>query len=145
MTDDRGKTGKQFIDRLEKAKGRLRQSFPGMQQRVRTSGAAGIARQIIDPARSVFRQFADDIQLKDLFAKAEALVASADPASAKAVPEETDQTPALRGETPSSRFSRKAGTRKAASKQARAKKAAPKKTFPKKKKPTPKRKAKRLP
>ena len=71
MTGDQGKTlEEEFMDRLEKAKGRLQQSFPEIQQLVKTSNAVEVARKIIDPAQSIFRQFADDIQLKDLFAKA---------------------------------------------------------------------------
>jgi transposase len=86
MTDDQGKTLKEeFIDRLEKAKGRLQQSFPEIQQLIKTSNAVEVARKIIDPAQSIFKQFADDIQLKDLFAKAEALVANANLTFTKAV------------------------------------------------------------
>jgi hypothetical protein len=78
MADDHRKTLKEeFTDRLEKAKGRLQQSFPEIQQSIKTSGAVEAARKIIDPAQSIFKQFADDIQLKDLIAKAEALVANA--------------------------------------------------------------------
>ena len=86
MTDDQGRTLKEeFIDRLEKAKGRLQQSFPEIQQLIKTSNAVEVARKIIDPAQSIFKQFADDIQLKDLFAKAEALVANANLTFTKAV------------------------------------------------------------
>ena len=113
MTDDQGKTLKEeFIDRLEKAKGRLQQSFPEIQQLIKTSNAVEVARKIIDPAQSIFKQFADDIQLKDLFAKAEALVANAS----------------------SNESSKKAGVKKTRSKGTRLKKAVPKKTLSKKKK-----------
>lgn len=148
MTDDQGKTKKgAFAGRAGKAKGRLRQSFPEIQQLARTSGAVGVARQIIDPARSIFRQFADDIQLKDLLAKAEALVANADLAfTTKAVSKEPLPAQPLRGATSSSQSSGKAGTRKTPSKRAPLKKAAAKKTSSKRKKTrASKRKAKRLP
>ena len=90
MTDDQGKTPKkEFGDRLGKAKGRLQQSFPEIRQLVRTSNAVDVARKIIDPAQSIFRQFADDIQLKDLLAKAESIVANANRAFTKPVSKET--------------------------------------------------------
>ncbi|HLN97049.1 MAG TPA: hypothetical protein VK208_01055, partial [Pyrinomonadaceae bacterium] len=63
----------------------LQQSFPEIQQLIKTSNAVEVARKIIDPAQSIFKQFADDIQLKDLFAKAEALVANANLTFTKAV------------------------------------------------------------
>jgi hypothetical protein len=135
MTDGQGKTRKEeFVDRLEKAKGRLQQSFPEIQQLIRTSDAIEIARKIIDPARSIFRQFADDIQLKDLLAKAEALVASADMALAKGVSKETPPAQTFRDATPSGESARKSAVKKTSSKAARPKKAVPKKTLPKKKK-----------
>jgi hypothetical protein len=102
MTGDQGKTLKEeFIDRLEKAKGRLQQSFPEIQQRVKTSSAVEVARKIIDPAQSIIKQFADDIQLKGLFAKAEALVARANPTFSKAVSKDIPPTEASRDETSS--------------------------------------------
>ena len=102
MTDDQGKTLKEeFIDRLEKAKGRLQQSFPEIQQLIKTSNAVEVARKIIDPAQSIFKQFADDIQLKDLFAKAEALVANANLTFTKAVSKDTPPTETFRDETSS--------------------------------------------
>ena len=122
MSGDPGKTEKeQFVGRIEKAKGRLQQSLPEIQQR--TSSAVEIA-------QSIFRQFADDIQLKDLLAKAEALVAKA--ASTDTAPTET-----FRDVTPANESAKKSGARKT---RARTKKAAPKKTA--KKKRAPKRKAK---
>ena len=124
MSGDPGKTEKeQFVGRIEKAKGRLQQSLPEIQQR--TSSAVEIA-------QSIFRQFADDIQLKDLLAKAEALVAKA--ASTDTAPTET-----FRDVTPSNEALKKSGAKKT---RARAKKAAAKKTASKKKKRAPKRKAK---
>src|SRR5689334_6900835 len=93
MADDQGKIGKEQVSgRLDKAKGRLQQSLPDIQQLVRASGALDVARKIIDPAQSIFRQFADDIQLKDLLAKAEALVAS--------VSKDAPPAPAVRGQAP---------------------------------------------
>ena len=77
MADDKKILKEEFTDRLEKAKGRLQQSFPEIQQSIKTSSAVEAARKIIDPAHSILKQFADDIQLKDLIAKAEALVANA--------------------------------------------------------------------
>ena len=128
MTGDQGKTLKEeFIDRLEKAKGRLQQSFPEIQQRVKTSSAVEVARKIIDPAQSIFKQFADDIQLKGLFAKAE----------------DIPPTEAFRDETSSNESSMKAGVKKTSSKGPRLKKAVPKKTLSKKrKKRAPKRRVK---
>lgn len=139
MADDRKKTLKEESgDRLEKAKGRLQQSFPEIQQRIRTSNAVDVARKIIDPAQSLFRQFADDIQLKDLIAKAEALVANANLTFTKAAPKDTAATETFRDETPSSEPSKKAAVRKTPSKGTRLKKAVPKK----KKKRAPKRRVK---
>jgi hypothetical protein len=135
MTDDQGKTLKEeFIDRLEKAKGRLQQSFPEIQQLIKTSNAVEVARKIIDPAQSIFKQFADDIQLKDLFAKAEALVANANLTFTKAVSKDTPPTETFRDETSSNESSKKAGVKKTRSKGTRLKKAVPKKTLSKKKK-----------
>jgi hypothetical protein len=135
MTDDQGKTLKEeFIDRLEKAKGRLQQSFPEIQQIIKASNAVEVARKIIDPAQSIFKQFADDIQLKDLFAKAEALVANANLTFTKAVSKDTPPTETFRDETSSNESSKKAGVKRTPSKGTRLKKAIPKKTLPKKKK-----------
>jgi hypothetical protein len=135
MTDDQGKTLKEeFIDRLEKAKGRLQQSFPEIQQLIKTSNAVEVARKIIDPAQSIFKQFADDIQLKDLFAKAEALVANANLTFTKAASKDTPPTETFRDETSSNESSKKAGVKKTRSKGTRLKKAVPKKTLSKKKK-----------
>jgi hypothetical protein len=134
MTDDRGKSKKE--KRLEKAKGRLQQSFPVIQQRVRASSA-------VDVAQSIFRQFADDIQLKDLLAKAQALVANADRAVTNPVSKDITPAQTFRDEASSSESSRKARVKKAPAKGARSKKAAPKKTVSKKKKKqAPKRKVK---
>ena len=137
MADDQKKTSKKE-DRLDKAKGRLQQSFPEMfpdiQQLIRTSNAVDVARKIIDPAQSIFRQFADDIQLKDLLAKAEALVANTDLAFRKTVSKDTTPAQTFRDETPASESSRKAAIKKTPAKRARLKKAAPKKTLSKKKK-----------
>ena len=146
MTDDQKKTSKKE-DRLDKAKGRLQQSFPEMfpdiQQLIRTSNAVDVARKIIDPAQLLLRQFADDIQLKDLIAKAESLVANANLTFTKAVSKDAPPTQTFRDETPSNESSKKAAVRKAPSKGTRLKKAAPKKTLPtKKKKRAPKRKVK---
>ncbi|MGB8893868.1 MAG: hypothetical protein WCD13_06090, partial [Pseudolabrys sp.] len=74
MTDDQEKAFKKdLMERLDKAKGRLQQSFPEIQQLIKTSNVVVAAGKIIDPAQSIFKQFANDIQLKDLLAKAEAL------------------------------------------------------------------------
>src|SRR5262245_40360474 len=134
MTDDRGKSKKE--KRLEKAKGRLQQSFPVIQQRVRTSHA-------VDVAQSIFRQFADDIQLKDLLAKAQALVANTDRAVTNPVSKDITPAQTLRDVTPSTESAKTTGVKKTPSKAARPKKAAPKKTASKKKKKrAPKRKVK---
>ena len=127
MADDRGKTRKEeFIDRLEKAKGRLQRSFPEIQHLIKTSNAVDVARKIIDPAQSILKQFADDIQLKDLLAKAEALVANANLPFTKAVSKDTPPTETFRDATSSNEPSRKAGVKKTPSKGRRLKKAVPK-------------------
>jgi hypothetical protein len=100
MTDDQEKAFKKdLIDRLDKAKGRLQHSFPEIQQLIKTSNVVETARKIIDPAQSVFKQFANDIQLKDLLAKAKALVATADLTVTKAVLKDTPLTGTLPNET----------------------------------------------
>ena len=143
MTDDRKKTSKEeSAGRLDKAKGRLQQSFPEIQHLVRTSNALDVARKIIDPAQLLFRQFADDIQLKDLLAKAESLVANANLAFTRTVLKEPPPADTFRGETPSNEPSGKAAVKRTPSKAARLKKAAPKQTLSKKKKRAPKRKVK---
>ena len=122
MADDREKTKKEaFVGRFEKTKGRLQQSFPEIPQRVRTSNA-------VEVAQSIFRQFADDIQLKDLLAKAEALLAT--------VSKETAPAQTFRDVTPSAESSGTAPVKTTPAKRARVKKAQPKKTHSKKKKTT---------
>ena len=145
MTDDQKKTSKKeaSADRLDKAKGRVQRSFPEIQQRFRTSNAVGVARKIIDPAQLLFRQFAEDIQLKDLIAKAESLVANANLTFAKPVSKGAPPAQTFRDGTPSNESARKAAARKTPSKGTRLKKAVPKTTSSKKKKkPAPKRKVK---
>ena len=144
MTDDQKKTSKKeaSADRLGKAKGRLQRSFPEIQQRFRTSNAVDVARKIIDPAQLLLRQFADDIQLKDLIAKAESLVANANLTFTKAVSKGTPPAQTFRDGTPSNDSARKVGARKTPSKGTRLKQAVPKTTPSKKKKPAPKRKVK---
>jgi hypothetical protein len=141
MTDDQGKTSKkQFGDRVEKAKGRLQQSFPEIQQLIKTSNAIDVARKIINPAQSIFRQFADDIQLKDLLAKVDALVANTNLTFTKPVPKDTPATPTFRDATPASESSKDAEGKKTPAKRMRSRKAVPKKTpSKKKKKPSSKR------
>ena len=142
MTDDQGKTSKkEFSDRLGKAKGRLQQSFPEIQQLIKTSNAVDVARKIINPAQSIFRQFADDIQLKDLLAKAESLVANANLTFTKTVlKKETPPAETFRHETPSNEASKEVAVKKTPSKGMRSRKAVPKKTpSKKKKKPSSKR------
>jgi hypothetical protein len=137
MSRDQETTKKEVLaGRLGKAKGRLQQSFPEIQQRVRASSAVEIA-------QSIFRQFADDIQLKDLLAKAEALVADTNRTFAKAAPKDTPPTATFLDAAPSNESSGNAGTKKTRSKGARLKKAAPKKASSKKKtKRAPRRKTK---
>src|SRR4029079_12410697 len=122
MPDDREKTKRDvFIDRAGRAKGRLQQSLPEIQQRIKASGA-------VEVAQSIFRQFADDIQLKDLLAKAESLVANTNRTFTKAAPKDVSPTQAFRNEAPASEPSGKSAIKKSQSKKARPKKAAPKKT-----------------
>ena len=135
MTDNQGKTlKKDFIDRFDKALGRLQQSVPEIQRFIKASNVVEAARKIIDPAQSIFRQFADDIQLKDLFAKAEALVANANLTFTKAVSKGAPPTETFRDETSSNESSKKAEVKKTPSKGRRSKKAVPKKTLSKKSK-----------
>ena len=147
MTDDREKTKKEeFAGRVGKAKGRLQQSFPEIQQLIRATNAVDVARKIIDPAQSIFKQFADDIQLKDLIAKAEALVANANLTLTKAASKDAAPTEARPIGAPSNEPSaKKAGVKKTPSRGTRLKKAVPKKTLSKKKKKrAPKRRVKTL-
>ena len=135
MTDNQGKTlKKDFIDRFDKAIGRLQQSVPEIQRFIKASNVVEAARKIIDPAQSIFRQFADDIQLKELFAKAEALVANANLTFTKAVSKGAPPTETFRDETSSNESSKKAEVKKTPSKGRRSKKAVPKKTLSKKSK-----------
>ena len=123
MTDNQGKTlKKDFIDRFDKAIGRLQQSVPEIQRFIKASNVVEAARKIIDPAQSIFRQFADDIQLKDLFAKAEALVANANLTFTKAVSKGAHPTETFRDETSSKESSKKAEVKKTPSKGRRSKK-----------------------
>ena len=130
MTDDQEKAFKKdLIDRLDKAKGRLQQSFPEIQQLIKTSNVVETARKIIDPAQSIFKQFANDIQLKDLLAKAKALVAKADLTVTKAVLKDTPLTGTFPNEAPANELpSNKASLKKAPSKGVRPKKLLKKKT-----------------
>ena len=134
MKGDQEKTlKKEFIDRFDKAKGRIQQSFPEIQQLIKTSNVVEAARKIIDPAHSIFQQFASDIQLKDLWAKAEALVAKADLAFAKAVSKDAVQAEIVPDAASSSEPpSQKVEFGKAPSKKARLKKTVLKKTPSKK-------------
>ena len=103
MTNDQGKAFKKdILDRFDKAKGGgLQQSFPEIQELIKTSNVAEAARKIIDPAHSIFKQFASDIQLKELFAKAEALVAKANLTFGKTVSKDTLPTETVPNETSS--------------------------------------------
>ncbi len=145
MRDDQGKTLKKgFVERFDKAKGRLQQSGPEIQQLVKTSNVFEAARKIIDPAQSIFKQFADDIQLKDLFGKAEALVAKANLTVAKAVSGGTPPTQTSTNETPANKLpSKQASPKKVPSKRVRSKKPLKKKT-PLKTRRTIKRRVKTL-
>jgi hypothetical protein len=118
MTDDQEKAFKKdLMERLDKAKGRLQQSFPEIQQLIKTSHVVEAARKIIDPAQSIFKQFAEDIQLKDLLAKAEALVAKANLTVAKTVSRDARPTETSPNETPANKLpSKKASLKKAPSK-----------------------------
>src|SRR5215471_7351956 len=114
MTDDQERAFKKdLIDRLDKAKGRLQQSFPEIQQLIKTSNVVEAARKIIDPAQSIFQQFASDIQLKDLLAKAEALVANANLTFAKAVFKDTPPTETFLNEAPANELPSKKAAKKA--------------------------------
>jgi hypothetical protein len=154
MTDDPEKTFKKkdVIERLNKAKDRLQQSFPEIQQLIKTSDLVGTARKIIDPKnfekisdglkkladakspQSIFKQAVSDLQLKDLLAKVGALVAKANLTFAKTVSKDTLPTETFANNTPSNEPpSEKAGLKKTPSKEARLKKTVSKKTPSKKK------------
>jgi hypothetical protein len=142
MTDDQEKAFKKdLIDRLDKAKGRLQQSFPEIQQLIKTSNVVETARKIIDPAQSIFKQFANDIQLKDLLAKAKALVAKADLSVTKTVLKDAPLTGTFPSETPTNELPpSKASLKKAPPKGVRPKKPLKKTPFKKNTKPPLKRK-----
>ena len=142
MTDDREKTKKEeFAGRVGKAKGRLQQSFPEIQQLIRATNAVDVARKIIDPAQSLFKQFADDIQLKDLLAKAEELFAT-NLGLPKVAPKVIPATQAFRDEPSSNESSGRVAVKKTPSKRVRLKKAVPKTLSKKKKTPASKRRVK---
>jgi hypothetical protein len=92
--------------------------YPEIQQLIKTSNVLEAARKIIDPTnirisdglkklsdaelpQSIFKQFASDLQLKDLLAKAEALVAKANLTFAKTVSKDTIPTEPFTNDTPS--------------------------------------------
>src|SRR4029078_6549119 len=131
MTDDRTKTSKKEV-RLEKARGRLQQSFPEIQQLIKTSNAVDVARKTIHTEPQLFKQFADDIQLKDLLAKAEELFAT-NLGLPKAAPKAAPATQAFRDEPSSNESSGRVAVKKTPSKGSRLKKEVPKKTLSKKK------------
>jgi hypothetical protein len=139
MDDDQEKAfKKEFLERLDKAKGRLQQSFPEIQQLIKTSNVVEVARKIADPAQSIFKQFADDIQLKDLLAKAEALVAKANLTVTKTISGDTPSTEMSPNEAPENELpSKKVSLKKVSSKGVRPKKPLKKKTPSKKKKKRP--------
>ena len=142
MTNDQERAFKKdLVDRLDKAKGRLQQSFPEIQQLIKTSNVVEAARKIIDPAQSIFQQFASDIQLKDLLAKAEALVANANLTFAKAVSKDTPPTETFLNEAPANELPSKKAASKAPPKGMRLKKT-PKMMRLKKKKRLSKRRVK---
>jgi hypothetical protein len=88
-----------------------------MQQLIKRSNVVEAARKIIDPAHSIFQQFADDVQLKDLLAKAEAIVVKANLTVAKTVSKDTSPAETFQNETPANVFpSKKAVLKKAPSK-----------------------------
>jgi hypothetical protein len=136
MADDQEKAFKKdLMERLDKAKGRLQQSFPEIQQLIKTSNVVEAARKIIDPAQSIFKQFANDIQLKDLLVKAEALVARANLTVAKTISRDTPPVETFPNETPANELpSKKAVLKTAPSRGLRPKK--PLKKTPSKKKKT---------
>ena len=119
----------------------MQQSFPEIQQLIKTSNAVDVARKIIDPAQSLFKQFADDIQLKDLLAKAEELFAT-NLGLPKAAPKAAPATQAFRDAPSSNESSGRVVVRKTPSKGSRLKKAVPKTLSKKKKTPASKRRVK---
>jgi hypothetical protein len=144
MTDDQEKTKQEFIERFDKAKGRLPQSLPEIQKLIKTSNVVEVARKIIDLLHSIFQQFASDIQLKDLLAKAKALVANANLTFAKVISKDTFHAEIVHDATSSSEPPLpKVELGKAPSKEVRLRKVVLKKTPSKKKtRPPLKRKMK---
>ncbi len=146
MADDQEKAfKKELMERLDKAKGRLQQALPEIQQLIKTSNVVEVARKIVDPAQSIFKQFADDIQLKDLFVKAEALVANANLTFAKTISKDTPPMQAFPNETHSDDLPKatKKAVKKAPLKRGRPKKPLRKGTPVKKKKRPSKRNVRR--
>ena len=138
MTDDQEKTKQEFIERFDKAKGRLPQSLPEIQQLIKTSNVVEVARKIIDLLHSIFQQFASDIQLKDLLAKAKALVANPNLTFAKVISKDTFHAEIVPDATSSSEPPLpKVELGKAPSKEVRLRKVVLKKTPAKKKKTRP--------
>src|ERR1039458_890641 len=153
MTNDHKKTFKgDVIERLNKAKGRLQQSVPEIRQLIKTSHVVETARKIIDPKNierisdglkkladanlphTIIKQAVIDFQLKDLFAKAEALVAKANPIIAKMFSKDPLPTEMPTNETSSNETpSKKVRLKKPPSKETRLKNTASKKTPSKKK------------
>lgn len=128
---------------------RLQQAFPEVRQFIKTSDVVETARKIIDPKNierisaglkkladaklphSIIKQAVNDLQLRDLLAKAEALVAKANLTFSK----DTLPTETLPDDTPSKESPpKKAALNKTPSKEARLKKTVSKKAPSKKKK-----------
>jgi hypothetical protein len=125
MTDEQEKTFKRdVVESLNKLKGRSQQSVPEIRQLIKTSDVVETARKIIDQKniewisdglkklananlpRAIIKQAVIDFQLKDLFAKAEELVAKANLTFANifskdAPPTETSTNETSSNETPS--------------------------------------------
>ena len=153
MTDDQEKTLKRdVIERFNKARGRLQQSVPEIRQLIKTSDVVETARKIIDPKNiekvrdelkkladanlpcAVIKQAVIDFQLKDLIAKAEALVATANLTFSKMFSKETPSTEPPTHETSSNKTPpKKTRSKKAPPKETSVKKAVSKKTLSRKK------------
>jgi hypothetical protein len=153
MTGDQEKTLKRdVIERFNEAKGRLQQSVPETRHLIKVSDVVETVRKIIDPKniekvrdglkkladanlpQGVIKQAVSDFQLKDLIAKAEALVAKTNLTVAKMFSKETFPGETATNETSSNETAaKKARLKKGSSKRTSVKKSISKRKLSKKK------------
>jgi hypothetical protein len=154
MTDDKKTTfNKDVIGRLNRVKSRLQQAFPEIGQLIEKSELIETAKKVIDPKnidrisdglkkladsklpRAIIKQAVIDFQLRELFAKTEALVSKANRTLGKMVLKETLPTDAPANETCANEAPlKKARVIRTRSTETSVKKTVPKKTPSKRKK-----------